>query len=106
LAANPILPAPAPNTRPGLPTSVLLPDRGVISPPGSSTGQPDIAINGISYLHRVSDAVTKEALHIGVAETVRNPDGSTFLQLQYTQRVLLHFGIDWPHISVATLTKQ
>lgn len=38
-------------------------------------------------------------------ETVRNPDGTTFLQLQYTQRVLLVFkGLVWPHISVATLT--
>jgi hypothetical protein len=40
-------------------------------------------------------------------ETVLNPDGSTFLQLQYTQTVILNFlQIDWPHISVATLTKQ
>jgi hypothetical protein len=30
-----------------------------------------------------------------------------FLQLQYTQRVLLNFnGLSWPHISVATLRKQ
>jgi hypothetical protein len=40
-------------------------------------------------------------------ETVQQPDGSTFLQLQYTQTVILNFlGIDWPHISVATLVKQ
>jgi hypothetical protein len=40
-------------------------------------------------------------------ETVQQPDGSTFLQLQYTQTVILNFlEIDWPHISVATLTKQ
>jgi hypothetical protein len=38
-------------------------------------------------------------------ETVQNPDGTTFLQLQYTQRVLLVFnGLVWPHVSVATLT--
>jgi hypothetical protein len=38
-------------------------------------------------------------------ETVKNPNGDTFLQLQYTQRVLLAFnGLVWPHISVATLT--
>jgi hypothetical protein len=37
-------------------------------------------------------------------ETVTNPDGRTFEQLQYTQRVLLNFnGLSWPHISVATL---
>lgn len=38
-------------------------------------------------------------------ETVQNPDGTTFMQLQYTQRVLLVFnGLVWPHVSVATLT--
>lgn len=40
-------------------------------------------------------------------EKVQQSDGSTFLQLQYTQTVILNFlGIDWPHISVATLVKQ
>ncbi len=41
-------------------------------------------------------------------ESVQQPDGSgTFMQLQYTQTVILNFlGIDWPHISVATLIKQ
>ncbi|HEX3575114.1 MAG TPA: heme-binding protein [Rhodopila sp.] len=40
-------------------------------------------------------------------ETVEQPDGSSFMQLQYSQTVILHFlGIDWPHISVATLVKQ
>jgi hypothetical protein len=40
-------------------------------------------------------------------ETVQQADGTTFLQLQYTQTVILNFlGINWPHISVATLTKQ
>ena len=36
-----------------------------------------------------------------------NADGSTLLQLQYTQRVLLNFNnLSWPHVSVATLTPQ
>ncbi len=40
-------------------------------------------------------------------ETVKQPDGSSFLQLQYTQTVILNFlDIDWPHISVSTLVKQ
>ncbi len=39
-------------------------------------------------------------------ETVQRPDGSQFLQLQYTQTVILNFlNIDWPHISVATLIR-
>ena len=40
-------------------------------------------------------------------EKVQRPDGTYFMQLQYTQTVILQFlGIDWPHISVATLVKQ
>jgi hypothetical protein len=40
-------------------------------------------------------------------ETVDAPDGTQYLQLQYTQRVILNFlDIDWPHVSVATLIKQ
>jgi len=40
-------------------------------------------------------------------ETVAQPDNSSFMQLQYTQTVILNFlGIDWPHVSVATLVKQ
>jgi hypothetical protein len=40
-------------------------------------------------------------------ETVQQPDGSSFMQLQYTQTVLLTFlGINWPHVTVATLVKQ
>jgi hypothetical protein len=40
-------------------------------------------------------------------ETVKQADGTPFQQLQYTQTVILNFlGVNWPHISVATLTKQ
>jgi len=40
-------------------------------------------------------------------ETVQNPDGTTFLQLQYTQTIILNFlGINWPHITVSTLVLQ
>lgn len=40
-------------------------------------------------------------------ETVQNPNGSQFLQLQYTQTVILEFdGVKWPHISAATLIKR
>lgn len=39
-------------------------------------------------------------------ETVQRADGTQFMQLQYTQTVILNFlDIDWPHISVATLIK-
>jgi hypothetical protein len=37
-------------------------------------------------------------------EEVRDSDGAEFVQLQYSQRVLLNFeGASWPHITVATL---
>jgi hypothetical protein len=40
-------------------------------------------------------------------ETVKKPGGGHFLQLQYTQLVILDFnGLSWPHVSVATLRKQ
>lgn len=47
-------------------------------------------------------------------ETMENPDNSQFLQLQYSQTVLLQFEINpgdnlvihWPHVSVGTLVKQ
>jgi hypothetical protein len=39
-------------------------------------------------------------------ETVQRADRTQFLQLQYTQTVILNFlDIDWPHVSVATLIK-
>lgn len=40
-------------------------------------------------------------------ELVQRPNGSVFLQLQYSQVVLLNFlGISWPHVSIGTLIKQ
>ena len=40
-------------------------------------------------------------------EKVEDATGNVFMQLQYTQTVILDFiGIKWPHISVATLVKQ
>lgn len=37
-------------------------------------------------------------------QTVQGPNGSSFRQLQYSQRLLLNFnGLSWPHVSVASL---
>ena len=46
------------------PIGGAVPNRGVVSAPSSHTGQPDISIFGLTYLQRVSDQVTNEALHI------------------------------------------
>jgi hypothetical protein len=78
---------------------------GATSPTGGITNIPFINVN--------ANATSLTAIFW--IETVQNPDGSTFLQLQYTQTVILDFPvfgpppsnpvvpISWPHISVATL---
>lgn len=62
------------------------------------------------------NANVTEVSSIFWVEKVINADGTNFMQLQYTQTVMLDFGtipggdpkqiIKWPHISVATLIKQ
>jgi hypothetical protein len=40
-------------------------------------------------------------------ETVKEPSGHIFHQLQYSQTVLLNFNtLSWPHVSVATLRRH
>ena len=42
-----------------------------------------------------------------IEQVAAGPYGPAFLQLQYTQTVLLNFNrLSWPHVSVATLRKQ
>lgn len=77
-----------------------------VSPVGGITNIPFINVN--------ANATSMTAIFW--IETVQNDDGSTFLQLQYTQTVILDFPvfapdgsvvmISWPHISVATLRLQ
>ncbi|AVG18106.1 hypothetical protein CFN79_20840 [Chromobacterium vaccinii] len=55
----------------------------------------------------VQNADATEMNSIFWIETLQRPDGSQFLQLQYTQTVLLVFDeVIWPHVSVATLIKR
>lgn len=67
-------------------------------------------IVNIPFVDRNANAVELDATFW--IETIAPPAGSppdtpSTLQLQYTQRVILNFlGINWPHISVATLVKQ
>ncbi|HTI25096.1 MAG TPA: heme-binding protein [Kutzneria sp.] len=68
---------------------------------GGTTG----GIQNIPFVVRNANATAMSAIFW--IEKVRNDDGSTFMQLQYTQQVTLDFlGINWPHIQVATLVKQ
>lgn len=62
-------------------------------------------IANIPFLENNANAIQMDAIFW--VETVTQPDGSSFMQLQYTQTVILNFlGINWPHVSVATLVKQ
>jgi hypothetical protein len=73
-------------------------------------------ITNIPFVNVNANASTISAIFW--IETVKNEDGSTFLQLQYTQTVILDFPVfgpppenpvtplKWPHISVATLRLQ
>jgi hypothetical protein len=62
-------------------------------------------IVNIPFLVKNADAVQFNTTFW--VEIVDQKEGPPFLQLQYTQTVVLNFlGINWPHISVATLIKQ
>lgn len=63
-------------------------------------------ILNIPFVTANADAISLDATFW--IETVTPPaGGQPFLQLQYTQTVILSFlGINWPHISVATLVKN
>jgi hypothetical protein len=63
------------------------------------------AIGNIPFLLPNADVATVTATFW--LERVKNPSGASFLQLQYSQTVLLNFnGLSWPHVTVGTLVKS
>jgi hypothetical protein len=73
--------------------------------PPSSPPLPLGGISNIPFVNTNAKATTMSAIFW--IEKVVDSTGNVFMQLQYTQIVLLDFiGIKWPHISVATLVKQ
>jgi hypothetical protein len=73
-------------------------------------------ILNIPFVNTNADAISLDAI-FWIETVVPPPEvGEPFLQLQYTQTVILKFPpgpagpnnppINWPHISVATLVKQ
>jgi hypothetical protein len=76
-----------------------------LNPPSSGGGTSNIAfLQGAAGGPNAQSAKVDAIFWI---ETVKEPNGKTKLQLQYTQTVLLNFnGLSWPHVSVATLVKQ
>jgi hypothetical protein len=83
-------------------------------PPIDKATVPDAGggIDNIAFLQGPSatavptrgNAFVQSATAIFWIERVIGPNNKEFMQLQYTQRVLLNFnGLSWPHVSVATL---
>ena len=81
----------------------------VTKEPGSEGG-----IVNIPFVVKNADANSMSSIFW--INTLQNQDGSQFMQLQYTQTVILDFpvpgpdgkmvDIKWPHITVATLTRR
>ena len=68
----------------------------------SKKGQLDIQIQGVRYLQRI--AAVKSVNATFWIEDVKPKAGGRFDVLQYTQTIIFDFfGINWPHITVATL---
>jgi hypothetical protein len=64
-------------------------------------------IANIPFLVAKNAEVTEFESTFWIEKVPINGSEDTFMQLQYSQMVVLDFlGADWPHISVATLTKQ
>jgi len=98
-------------------TVVILLDANPIDGVSNVPASPAVGgITNIPFVNVNANATTISAIFW--IETVQKADGSTFLQLQYTQTVILDFPVfgappenpvtplKWPHISVATLVLQ
>jgi hypothetical protein len=76
-----------------------------LNPPSTGGGASNIA-----FLQGAANGPNAQAVNMDATfwiETIDNGDGTTTVQLQYSQLVLLNFNsISWPHVSVATLIKQ
>jgi hypothetical protein len=87
-----------------LSTTVLAISTGANPVPGGGTANTAF-LQGATPPQANADAVTMTAIFW--IEKVQPPGGRpAFLQLQYTQTVMLNFGpFSWPHVTVATLRK-
>jgi hypothetical protein len=76
-----------------------------LNPPTTGGGTSNIA-----FLQGAAGGPNAQSAQVDATfwiETVKEANGTTKLQLQYTQRVLLNFnGLSWPHVTVATLVKH
>jgi hypothetical protein len=60
-----------------------------------------------AFLEGAADGPNADAALVTSTFWIETVEGAEYPQLQYTQTVLLNFnGLSWPHVTVATLTKQ
>jgi hypothetical protein len=86
-------------------TEVLQISTGPTPVPGGGTANTDFLANPTNPAD--ANAACNLVNAIFWIETVHEPHGHKFLQLQYTQTVMLDFnGLRWPHVTVATLRKR
>ncbi len=93
-------------------TTVLIINTKVPSvPPPPTAPNAGGGTDNIAFLHGGpagpnADAAQMTAI-FWIEKVAAGPHGPAFLQLQYTQTVMLNFnGLSWPHVSAATLRKQ
>jgi hypothetical protein len=86
-------------------TTTLKVSTAPMNPPTSGGGTSNIA-----FLQGAAGGPNAQSVRVDSIfwiETVKHPNGTVKLQLQYSQTVLLNFnGLSWPHVTVATLVKQ
>lgn len=65
---------------------------------------PEGGVSNIPFITRNANTPSVESVF--AIERIRRKSGEEFLQLQYSQTILLNFGgLSWPHVTVATLLK-
>ena len=65
---------------------------------------PTVGIGNIPFISTNANTLSFESVF--AIETIQDPTGTEFLQLQYSQTALLNFaGQSWPHVTVGTLIK-
>jgi len=88
-------------------TTVLNISTTDLNPPTSGGGLSNIAFLQGGPLPPGPNAQSVRVDATFFIEKIKHKDGSNSFQLQYSQMVLLNFGpLSWPHVSVATLSKQ
>ena len=87
-------------------TVLIISTKAPATPPPPTAPDVGGGTDNIAFLQGNADAAQMTAI-FWIEQVAAGPHGPAFLQLQYTQTVMLNFaGLSWPHVSVATLRKH